>query len=425
MKTVGGKRRTAARRAVTDCSCALALAILMTSPANAARQSDLTISVRVYNYAKVSRRVLDGAEREAGRVLSAAGIDTRWVDCLAPQDQAQSGPESAEPAKEANSDCGTPERGATVGLRIINASTGRSKNFSDEMFGFATGSDLATVFYQRVEDLAWGADKDGNETHLILGDVIAHEFGHLLLGTNSHSPAGIMCANWDREYLLLALRGHGLFSPEQSALIRAAVRHRNAEIVQPKSKLDGPLARLTLTTRVENYAAVEPGKMRRAEREASRIIGRAGIDIVWWDCTASRFSSLPGQGIDKQECDREAVGTIVDLRILNSSNYHSAALNWEVFGFADGPCLASVEYDRLARLAEADGDLNEAELLLGHVMAHEIGHLLLGPDAHSPIGIMVGWWDRAQLQRALTGRQWFTPDQSARIRAAMEARTKL
>ena len=68
---------------------------------------------------------------------------------------------------------------------------------------------------------------------MILGDVIAHELGHLLLGTNSHSPVGIMCANWDQDYLRLALRGRQLFSPEQSALMRAAVVRRHAELIQP------------------------------------------------------------------------------------------------------------------------------------------------------------------------------------------------
>jgi len=64
-------------------------------------------------------------------------------------------------------------------------------------------------------------------------------------------------------------------------------------------------------------------------------------------------------------------------------------------------------------------------VILGDVVAHEIGHLLLGSRAHSATGIMRGWWDRAQLQRALTGRQLFTPEQSARIRAATEVRMKL
>ncbi|MEO5822443.1 MAG: hypothetical protein ABIT71_18195 [Vicinamibacteraceae bacterium] len=39
--------------------------------------------------------------------------------------------------------------------------------------------------------------KTGLPVALILGRVTAHEIGHLLLGTNSHAPTGLMQATWD------------------------------------------------------------------------------------------------------------------------------------------------------------------------------------------------------------------------------------
>jgi hypothetical protein len=233
MKTVLEKRKAAARRAWVVCAYALASALVVGSSARAEGESGLTVSVRVYNYAGVSKRVIGGAEREAGRVFTAAGIDMTWLDCLAPRAQVGSGPTLAETTNGASSDCDASVKGATVGLRLLSRSSNPSKDFSDEMFGFATGSDLASVFYQRVVDLAWGVDKDGNEIPWILGDVIAHELGHLLLGTNSHSPAGIMCANWNEDYLRLALRGRQLFSQEQSASMRATIARKQAELIQP------------------------------------------------------------------------------------------------------------------------------------------------------------------------------------------------
>ncbi len=193
----------------------------------------------------------------------------------------------------------------------------------------------------------------------------------------------------------------------------------------PTAELDGPLQRLTLTVRVYNYAKVSAGNLRCAQSEAGRIIGKAGVETVWLDCPLTRAASLQAQTIGQPECSGEEVGAIVTLRVLNRSNYNSATFKREVFGYADGPSLASVVYDRVAGLANADGDLNEAPVILGVAIAHEIGHLLLGRDAHSPTGIMRGRWDRAQLQRALWGRQLFSPDQSTRIRVAMEARMKL
>jgi hypothetical protein len=60
----------------------------------------------------------------------------------------------------------------------------------------------------------------GHETFvdpaIILGHVAAHEIGHLLLGTNSHSPGGIMRAHWRMEELARAKKGLLLFTKSQS-----------------------------------------------------------------------------------------------------------------------------------------------------------------------------------------------------------------
>ena len=52
---------------------------------------------------------------------------------------------------------------------------------------------LATVFADRVELLAGLSETD---SALLLGRAIAHEVGHLLLGSNAHSLRGLMCAQW-------------------------------------------------------------------------------------------------------------------------------------------------------------------------------------------------------------------------------------
>jgi hypothetical protein len=62
------------------------------------------------------------------------------------------------------------------------------------------------------------------------------------------------------------------------------------------------------------------------------------------------------------------------------------------------------------------------EELLGLVMAHEVGHLLLGTNAHSNQGIMRATWRR----RHLDARDWeefeFTQVQTKRLRAAVLSR---
>jgi hypothetical protein len=54
--------------------------------------------------------------------------------------------------------------------------------------------------------------------------------------------------------------------------------------------------------------------------------------------------------------------------------------------------------------------------MLGHVIAHEIGHLLLNVQTHSASGIMRGRWDLWDVQNAIYGHFLFTRQQAETIR---------
>jgi len=230
MKTVGKSQKGAGRRAWVDCGCALAVAMLMASSAGAAGLSELTVTARVYDYASVPSSVIRSAEAEATRIFAAAGIDMTWVDCSGTRVPARSGLAQAE---EATTGCFAPVTGADVVVRILSRSTPANRAFRDTMFGFAEGNFVASVFYARVEDFAHGPYGNQTDIPVILGVVIAHEVGHLLLGTNSHSRTGIMCGKWDGESLRLAREGFQTFSAEQAAVMRTAVLRKRTEIGQP------------------------------------------------------------------------------------------------------------------------------------------------------------------------------------------------
>ena len=74
------------------------------------------------------------------------------------------------------------------------------------------------VFYERAAKLqsAWNVNLSDT-----LGAVMAHEIGHLLLGSNSHTPAGIMRARWEGQELNRMARGNLLFTESQSDQMRA------------------------------------------------------------------------------------------------------------------------------------------------------------------------------------------------------------
>ena len=56
--------------------------------------------------------------------------------------------------------------------------------------------------------------------------------------------------------------------------------------------------------------------------------------------------------------------------------------------------------------------------ILAYAMAHEIGHLLLGPVPHTLFGIMRGRWTTQDLQSMAQGDLRFSGQQSAVIRQA-------
>jgi hypothetical protein len=89
----------------------------------------------------------------------------------------------------------------------------------------------AWVFYDHIKE---AAVEKGLSLPQILGNVIAHELGHLLLGANSHSMTGLMRARWSWEELIAADRGELNFSNSERARIQNSVfaRHQAHGLAQ-------------------------------------------------------------------------------------------------------------------------------------------------------------------------------------------------
>jgi hypothetical protein len=75
---------------------------------------------------------------------------------------------------------------------------------------------------------------------------------------------------------------------------------------------------------------------------------------------------------------------------------------------------ATVFYDRIETVSKM-GDVS-LSAMLGHAIAHEIGHVLLGTTDHSPSGIMKARWVRADFRQAGMGLMQFTAREGEAIR---------
>ena len=101
-------------------------------------------------------------------------------------------------------------------MRKISEGYALGESTISSVAGVPISGRFANVFYDRVKDISvrWGL-----YTGEVLGDAIAHELGHLMLGA-AHSARGVMKATWDSRDLDLASRGKMGFSPAQMGALR-------------------------------------------------------------------------------------------------------------------------------------------------------------------------------------------------------------
>lgn len=187
----------------------------------------------------------------------------------------------------------------------------------------------------------------------------------------------------------------------------------------PETALAGVAAPfLTVTVQVDNYSQASPAVLAAAEQEAGRILGEAGLRAVWLECPM-----VPSTAEPQGPCKKAPEATEIRLRILPAPVQNK--VQDTVFGFTVHPVLASVYYGSAVRLAKSEDAEFEAPIILGCVIAHEIGHLLLGPNSHSVAGIMQRQWERKQVDQAMTGTLLFMPEQSKLMRAQAQTRIGL
>jgi len=186
----------------------------LAAPDDPARPVRLEISVRTYNYAQVPVDTLVRAEGEAARLFHAIGVGARWGNFT---------PSAGGTEKDSNFD---QMRGpATIEVRVFSRFQPIPGKMGPPALGVVVGS-FADVSFEEVSRLA---AKVGAMPDEVLGLAMAHEIGHLLLPTRTHSLTGVMREGWDAKDFLLAAQGRLLFTHGQARHIRIAVaaRQRN------------------------------------------------------------------------------------------------------------------------------------------------------------------------------------------------------
>jgi hypothetical protein len=144
-----------------------------------------------------------------------------------------------------------------------------------------------------------------------------------------------------------------------------------------------PIPKVTVYLRDNANAALHVKAL--AMDSAAKIFATVGVQIVWRVGLPSRSASHP---------------IVIDLRADELVTERPGAL-----GFArvyEGVHI-TVFYDRILHHGNAAG------VVLGHVMVHEITHILQGVSRHSESGIMKAIWTTADYREMYSRPLPFTP----------------
>jgi len=177
--------------------------------------------VRLYNLAGVSARTLKLATRNATEVLAIAD-NVRW-------DVQDDAPEAHIVDLSVRSSRHRSGRGYSDRNLVVIIERGFPDSYHPDELGYAlpdaTIGVNASVFYDRIERLHKSAEID---LPILLGHALAHEIGHVLLGTKDHSATGIMKPRWSKADFEVGGLTRLCFTPEQSQRMRDEVLRRSA-----------------------------------------------------------------------------------------------------------------------------------------------------------------------------------------------------
>jgi hypothetical protein len=124
------------------------------------------------------------------------------------------------------------------------------------------------------------------------------------------------------------------------------------------------------------------GTIARGEATATQILKQAGIRLEW--------------RLDENSCTAEGNGLVVSVSYSTPEDRHRGEF---AYAMPFERTHIALLYDRVLSCVAAYA----VPILLGHVMAHEIVHMLQGVNVHSASGIMKAHWnyhDYVDMQRA-------------------------
>lgn len=169
-------------------------------------------------------------------------------------------------------------------------------------------------------------------------------------------------------------------------------------------------AKLPMAVRIYDAVGLSPHVLAQVQETAGVTLAAVGIQPVWRPCHVNGCVTRP----KPHE---------IEIRIVNATPLSpGGSLGYAAIDVEQhAGVLGTVFADRVGALGAASG-VNGIELL-GHAVAHEIGHLVLGTPDHSRFGLMRATWTSAEIRRARPSDWTFSNDQGTQMRGRLSRST--
>jgi len=168
------------------------------------------VTVQIRDYARVKEKSLAKAKEIVARMYKRAGVGIEWLQDV-PQDAGAR--ESRDPA-------------AQLTIDIVTASIAKRRGYANDVLGYVSVPPeggmgrIGYVVYERIKDVAAGGSSSTGD---ILGIIIAHDIGRLILGAGSGTLNGVMTRTWSLDELQRVNPMALSFTPAETERVHATL----------------------------------------------------------------------------------------------------------------------------------------------------------------------------------------------------------
>ena len=167
---------------------------------------------------------------------------------------------------------------------------------------------------------------------------------------------------------------------------------------------------LRLTLVIYDHAHVGSETLAAAENTVAEILGHANVQLIWRDGFAYAAERRAAGNLAPED----SATSVIKLQPESEAVRYGVRPACGGIGFESGAIVFVRSSDSRSATSAATR--------LGYVMTHELGHILLGPNAHAIVGIMRGTLLPGDWEKAAQGTLGFTHSQNQQIRTWIAGR---